>query len=67
MFKRVFVEDWAQIIPIISFCIFAVVFLLVSIRAMRLRKPERERMASLPLDGPTTQKASPNTQNQKLL
>jgi len=53
MFKRVFVEEWAQIIPIISFCIFSVVFLVVSIRAMRLRKPERERMASLPLDQPS--------------
>ena len=51
MFKRVFVEDWAQIIPIISFCIFAVVFILTSIRAMRLGKHEREHMAHLPLDG----------------
>jgi hypothetical protein len=50
MFKRVFVEDWAQIIPIISFCTFAVVFLLVSIRALCLRKSERERMAHLPLE-----------------
>lgn len=51
MFKRVFVEDWAQIIPIISFCIFAVVFLLTSIRAMRISKQDRERMAKLPLEG----------------
>ena len=51
MFKRVFLEDWAQIIPAISFCIFATVFLLVSIRAMRLRKSERDRMAALPLEG----------------
>ena len=50
MFKRVFVEDWAQIIPIISFCIFAVVFVLTSIRAMRLGKREREHMAHLPLE-----------------
>ena len=58
MFKRVFVEDWAQIIPIISFCIFATVFLLVSIRAMMLRKPERERMAALPLDNSSNHKSS---------
>jgi len=50
MFKRIFVEDWAHIIPVISFCIFAAVFLLVTVRALRLRKPERERMAALPLD-----------------
>ena len=51
MFKRVFVEDWAHNIPIISFCIFAVVFLLTSIRAMRLGRKEREHMAHLPLEG----------------
>jgi len=50
MFKRIFVEDWAQIIPVISFCIFAAVFVAVSIRALLLRKPERERMAAMPLD-----------------
>jgi hypothetical protein len=63
MFKRVFVEDWAVMIPIISFCIFAAVFLLVSIRAMLLRKPERERMASLPLEGMPT---SPSSKSSNL-
>ena len=52
MFKRVFVEDWAQNIPVIAFFIFAIVFLLVSIRAMRLDRKKREHMANLPLDGP---------------
>ena len=51
MFKRVFVEDWAQNIPVIAFFIFAIVFLLVSIRAMRLSKRDREHMANLPLEG----------------
>ena len=61
MFKRVFVEDWAHNIPIIAFFIFAIVFLLVSIRAMRLGRKEREHMASLPLDiakTPSTHKKS---------
>lgn len=57
MFKRIFVEDWAQIIPMISFFIFASVFVLVTIRAMRLRKPERERLAAMPLD--QSEKSSP--------
>ncbi|MDP3849609.1 MAG: hypothetical protein Q8Q59_03835 [Luteolibacter sp.] len=57
MFKRVFVEDWALIIPIVSFCIFAVVFAAVTVRALRISKPERERLASLPLE-PSTQKSS---------
>lgn len=53
MFKRILVEDWAHIIPVISFCIFASVFVLVTLRAMRMRKTDRERLASLPLDPST--------------
>ena len=53
MFKRIFVEDWALCVPIISFCIFFVVFLAVTIRALRIGKSERERLASLPLDSET--------------
>jgi len=49
MFKRVFIEDWAHIIPFISFFIFATVFIFVTIRAMRLDKTERTRLAALPL------------------
>ena len=50
MFKRVFVEDWALYIPFISFFIFAGVFVFVTIRALRLGKDERTRLASLPLE-----------------
>jgi hypothetical protein len=53
MFKRVFVEDWAHIIPVISFCIFFTVFMVVTIRAMRLGKAERERLAAMPLEEPS--------------
>lgn len=53
MFKRIFVEDWALCVPIISFCIFFVVFVAVTIRALRIGKSERERLASLPLDSET--------------
>jgi len=50
MFKRILVEDWALYIPIISFSIFFIVFAAVTIRALRLGKSERERLASLPLE-----------------
>jgi hypothetical protein len=50
MFKRVLVEDWTHIIPVISFCIFFTVFIFVTIRAMRLGKTERERLAAMPLE-----------------
>jgi hypothetical protein len=50
MFKRILVEDWALCIPFISFFIFAVVFVAVTVRALRIGKSERSRLASLPLD-----------------
>lgn len=50
MFKRVFVEEWAHIIPFVSFFIFFTVFLFVTIRAIRLGKKERTRLSLMPLD-----------------
>jgi cbb3-type cytochrome oxidase subunit 3 len=50
MFKRVLIEDWAHIIPVISFFIFFCVFIVVTLRAMRMQKTDRERLATLPLD-----------------
>jgi cbb3-type cytochrome oxidase subunit 3 len=54
MFHRVFVENWATYIPYISFFIFALVFIAVTIRALRLKKTERDYLASLPLDENST-------------
>ena len=53
MFQRVTAEDWACSIPIIAFFLFAGVFLLVTIRALRLGEDERKRLAALPLDDHT--------------
>lgn len=50
MFKRVIVEDWATILPIISFFIFFIVFAVITVRALRLGKNDRDRMASMPLE-----------------
>ncbi len=54
MFQRIIHHDWAALIPIISFIITAGVFIAVSIRAIRLRKPERDHLANIPLDDGTT-------------
>lgn len=53
MFKRVIVEDWATILPVVSFFIFFVVFAAITIRALRLGRKDRDRMASMPLDETT--------------
>jgi hypothetical protein len=50
MFKRIIHEDWATIVPIISFLFTAGVFLFVSIRALALSKDKREALARMPLD-----------------
>jgi hypothetical protein len=50
MFHRVIHENWASIIPVISFVITAGVFTLVTVRALRLSKSRREKLARIPLD-----------------
>lgn len=52
MFKRIFYEDWATVIQMSAFFILFAVFLVTTIRAIRLRPAERRRLASLPLDDP---------------
>ncbi len=47
MFQRILVEDWATYVPFISFFLIAGVFIAVTIRALRLDKRERTRLASL--------------------
>ena len=50
MFQRVIVDEWMFCLPVVSFAVFAVVFLLVTVRALRLGKAECRRLASLPLE-----------------
>lgn len=50
MFQRIIHEQWAQIVPIISFVLTAGVFIAVTIRALLLSKQNREHLANLPLE-----------------
>jgi len=50
MFHRVYVEDWVTCITVLALFLFAGVFALVTIRALRLGEEERKRLAALPLD-----------------
>ena len=50
MFQRILLEEWATYVPIISFVLIAGVFTVVTIRALRIEKSERSRLASLPLE-----------------
>jgi hypothetical protein len=49
MFKRVVLEEWATIVPIIAFVVLFGVFLVTTLRAVRMRPAERDRMSNLPL------------------
>ncbi len=49
MFKRVVHDDWTTIVPMIAFGLMFAVFAITTIRAMRLDRSERERLATLPL------------------
>jgi len=59
-FKRVMFEDWSLWIPMVSFGIFFMVFILISVRAIRIDKAETKRLASLPLE-----ESSPETFNPR--
>jgi hypothetical protein len=50
MFKRVILEDWASIVPMIAFGVLFVVFLVTTVRAVMIRPKDRERMSRLPLE-----------------
>lgn len=58
-FKRVMFEDWSLWIPMVSFGIFFMVFILISVRAVRIDKAETERLASLPLEEPSPETFNP--------
>lgn len=54
MFHRVIHHDWAALVPIISFIITAGFFVAITIRAILIKKPDREYLANIPLeDGET--------------
>ncbi|GAA5122141.1 hypothetical protein JIN84_01640 [Luteolibacter yonseiensis] len=49
MFKRIVYEDWATIVPIISFIATAGVFFIATIRALCLPRHRCDQLASIPL------------------
>lgn len=50
MFKRLILEDWAAVVPIISFFFIFTVFAYATYRALRTAEKSRNHLASLPLD-----------------
>lgn len=50
MFHRVIYDNWTTLVPIISFIVMFTVFLITTIRALRIDPEEDKRLASLPLE-----------------
>ena len=49
MFHRIIHAGWTDIIPILSFGLLFLVFVVATVRALRLKPDERQRLAELPL------------------
>ncbi len=56
MFKRLILEDWTIIMPIVAFFFTAAVFAYTTVRALKLSKDRREHLANLPLNDSNSSK-----------
>lgn len=66
MFQRVALENWHEIVPYICFALVAGVFLVIVIRAVRMKKSEIDRISALPLQDDETlsqSESSPDDQS----
>lgn len=59
MFKRVILEEWANLVPMIAFGVLSTLFLFAMLWALRLRPAERKRMADLPLQDSSKENSDP--------
>lgn len=50
MFKRIFHEEWTGVVPIIAFGITFIFFVVMIVRAVRMKKAKRDHLSSLPLE-----------------
>ncbi len=50
MYKRIIYENWHLVVPVISFATTVLVFGIMTLRGMLLRKDQAEHMSRLPLE-----------------
>ncbi|MCF3650333.1 hypothetical protein [Synoicihabitans lomoniglobus] len=63
MFRRLFIEDWTVIFTIIAFITALSVYGSVFYRALKMRRPQIDRLSHLPFegDGPATEQSAATT------
>jgi hypothetical protein len=54
MFKRLILEEWTLVMPVMAFFFTAAVFVYTTVRALKLSKSRREELANLPLSDSVT-------------
>jgi hypothetical protein len=50
MYKRIIYENWHLVVPVISFATTVLVFGIMTLRGMLMRKDKAEHMSRLPLE-----------------
>ncbi|WP_395745371.1 hypothetical protein [Prosthecobacter sp.] len=50
MYKRIVYENWHLVVPVISFATTVLVFGIMTLRGMLLRKDKAKHMSNLPLE-----------------
>ena len=58
MFKRIVLEDWQNIVPLVSFGVTFAIFFIAVLRAVTMRRENVDRLANLPLDSTTQDNAN---------
>ncbi len=64
MFKRIQYAEWQEILPVLAFIISFLLFLLIVIRAVRMRKDKARKMAELPLSNERTKTDKPEDEHK---
>ena len=65
MFKRIIYEEWQSWVPIVAFVLTAIVFVVLSVRAILMGKDRARKMANKPLedDPPADRTEAPTHQD----
>ena len=57
MFKRIILEDWHNLLPMVGFTFFFVIFLYLSMRAILMKRSKVEEIANLPFEDEITEES----------
>jgi len=65
IWQRIQYDHWQEAMPLIGFCIFFTLFLIVVVMTLRMRKDKIDHLSNLPLEDNPSQKHSENDARPK--